>query len=204
MIDALPYLLEYPYGCTEQTLSRFVPAVLTRRALQLFGGVKLEDLAKIKDSLNPQQLPGENDAAYKKRREIEYRRFERSPVYNTSLMNDMIETGLKRILRMQKRDGGWGWWADDRSSIYTTAHVLQGLWEAQQSDVAIPQDVIDRGRQALRSLLPEHLAYYKDSEDPHRPGCGGRVRGLPPLGLTYPRTLTVAIMPRSSWSRMWQ
>ncbi|MFG0295344.1 MAG: alpha-2-macroglobulin, partial [Maioricimonas sp. JB045] len=27
MVDALPYLVEYPYGCTEQTLNRFLPTV---------------------------------------------------------------------------------------------------------------------------------------------------------------------------------
>ena len=32
MVDALPYLLDYPYGCTEQTLSRFIPAVITQKS----------------------------------------------------------------------------------------------------------------------------------------------------------------------------
>ncbi|MDR3234629.1 MAG: alpha-2-macroglobulin [Planctomycetaceae bacterium] len=31
MMDALPYLVEYPYGCTEQTLNRFLPAVIIRQ-----------------------------------------------------------------------------------------------------------------------------------------------------------------------------
>jgi hypothetical protein len=26
LVDALPYLVDYPYGCTEQTMSRFLPA----------------------------------------------------------------------------------------------------------------------------------------------------------------------------------
>ncbi|MEN6627372.1 MAG: alpha-2-macroglobulin family protein [Candidatus Sumerlaeia bacterium] len=34
MVNALPYLAGYPYGCTEQTLSRFVPAVITAKVLQ--------------------------------------------------------------------------------------------------------------------------------------------------------------------------
>ena len=34
MIAALPNLIQYPYGCTEQTLSRFVPALAAARALQ--------------------------------------------------------------------------------------------------------------------------------------------------------------------------
>lgn len=32
MFDGLPYLAQYPYGCVEQTLSRFVPATIARRA----------------------------------------------------------------------------------------------------------------------------------------------------------------------------
>lgn len=34
VLDALPYLLGYPYGCVEQTMSRFVPAVVATRALR--------------------------------------------------------------------------------------------------------------------------------------------------------------------------
>lgn len=33
MLDGLPFLAEYPYGCVEQTLSRFVPAVIARRTI---------------------------------------------------------------------------------------------------------------------------------------------------------------------------
>ena len=33
MVDALPYLVDYPYGCTEQTLNRFLPAVITQKIL---------------------------------------------------------------------------------------------------------------------------------------------------------------------------
>jgi uncharacterized protein YfaS (alpha-2-macroglobulin family) len=34
MFDGLPYLAQYPYGCVEQTLSRFVPAAIARRAVK--------------------------------------------------------------------------------------------------------------------------------------------------------------------------
>ena len=33
MVNALDYLARYPYGCVEQTLSRFVPAVITKQTL---------------------------------------------------------------------------------------------------------------------------------------------------------------------------
>src|SRR5260370_18766772 len=31
LLDALPYLIDYPYGCTEQTMSRFLPAAITAK-----------------------------------------------------------------------------------------------------------------------------------------------------------------------------
>lgn len=34
MFDGLPYLAQYPYGCTEQTLSKFVPAAIARKAVK--------------------------------------------------------------------------------------------------------------------------------------------------------------------------
>jgi uncharacterized protein YfaS (alpha-2-macroglobulin family) len=44
MLDALPYLIDYPYGCTEQTMSRFLPAAIVKRTLQELG-LSTEDSA---------------------------------------------------------------------------------------------------------------------------------------------------------------
>ncbi len=58
MLDALPYLIDYPYGCTEQTMSRFLPAAITARTLaglglspeaiagRIFGGIEVEHAAR--------------------------------------------------------------------------------------------------------------------------------------------------------------
>ena len=40
MLDALPYLIDYPYGCTEQTMSRFLPAVIVQKTLNDLGIAK--------------------------------------------------------------------------------------------------------------------------------------------------------------------
>jgi uncharacterized protein YfaS (alpha-2-macroglobulin family) len=37
MVDALPYLLDFPYGCTEQTMSRFLPAAMVARTIRKLG-----------------------------------------------------------------------------------------------------------------------------------------------------------------------
>jgi hypothetical protein len=54
MVDSLPYLVQYPYGCTEQTLNRFLPSVLTQRTLQKMG-LNLADVQKARTNLDAQQ-----------------------------------------------------------------------------------------------------------------------------------------------------
>ena len=54
MVDALPYLVDYPYGCTEQTLNRFLPAVITQQTLLRMG----LDLKAIQREAHEPQRPG--------------------------------------------------------------------------------------------------------------------------------------------------
>jgi len=38
-LDGLPGLIDYPYGCVEQTMSRFLPAVLAKAAAETGSGL---------------------------------------------------------------------------------------------------------------------------------------------------------------------
>ena len=146
MIDALPYLLQYPYGCTEQTISRFLPAVIVRRTLQQLG----IDLADVGAKIEQQ---GEAAAKIPNRRH-------NNPVFNNALMNDMIQTGLRRLAKLQRPDGGWGWWAEGMSNPYMSAYVVYGLAEAVAADVAIDRAMLERGVEFLlnRVVSPEDTA----------------------------------------------
>jgi uncharacterized protein YfaS (alpha-2-macroglobulin family) len=44
LADTLPYLVEYPYGCVEQTMSRFLPAIRVAAILKQSGISTLKDL----------------------------------------------------------------------------------------------------------------------------------------------------------------
>ena len=55
MVDALPYLVDYPYGCTEQTLNRFLPTVITQKVL-LDMHLNLEEIRKKQTNLNAQEI----------------------------------------------------------------------------------------------------------------------------------------------------
>jgi uncharacterized protein YfaS (alpha-2-macroglobulin family) len=53
MQDSLTYLKDYPYMCMEQTISSFLPNVITRRALQLAGLPDLSLQASLDQQVNP-------------------------------------------------------------------------------------------------------------------------------------------------------
>ena len=154
MLDALPYLIQYPYGCTEQTMSRFMPAVLTRRTLQRMG-VDLADLDQPRTNLNAQQIGSHR---------YDPEDPNRPPVYSEKELGRVIKAGLKRIAEMQRPDGGWGWWANDDPSPYLTAYVMWGLLEARDADVAIDSSMMSRGLSALQSGQVTELERWKSWE----------------------------------------
>jgi uncharacterized protein YfaS (alpha-2-macroglobulin family)/tetratricopeptide (TPR) repeat protein len=142
MMDALPYCLDYPYGCTEQTMSRFLPAVLTRRVLQDMG-VSLEDVRRARGRL-----------AEVRRREQDRRQVVLdSPVFDTATLDGIIADGLSRIASMQNADGGFGWWKADESSPDLTGYVLFALVEAAEADVRVDERLVQSGMQFLEGAM---------------------------------------------------
>jgi hypothetical protein len=154
MLDALPYLVEYPHGCVEQTMSRFLPAVMTRRTLQNLG-LSLDDVRR---RIEAQAGPADLGMRW---------RVDRNPVFNDRAMNNMIAAGLARLAGMQGADGGWGWWKDEPSNPYMSAYVVYGLSEARSSDVAVDPGVLSRGVAFLkqRVVSDEPASRYRWASD---------------------------------------
>ncbi|TWT42745.1 alpha-2-macroglobulin family protein [Botrimarina hoheduenensis] len=127
MLDALPYLIEYPHGCTEQTLNRFLPAVITRRTVEQLG----VDLA---ERAGADRLVGPPDGV-------------RQSVNNLREVDRLVAEGLRRLEEMQLSNGGWGWFSGltERSTAHTTAVVVRGLIAARASGVAVAEPMLDRG-----------------------------------------------------------
>ena len=171
MLDALPYLADYPYGCVEQTLSRFVPSVQVARSLKA-AGYNLADLERAArrhgtvkaQTIKELQTPRVANSAYTypnaapgvAHQEIDGvgERW-RNPVFSQSELNKMTRDGLARLKDMQHPDGGWGWYADDASDAYMTAHVLYGLQQAQGAGVTVDADELAQG---LKYLHARYLA----------------------------------------------
>jgi hypothetical protein len=123
MQDGLRYLEHFEYECTEQTVSRFLPNLLTYHAMQSLG-LENPELAE--------RLPG------------------------------LIEEGLTKLYNQQNPDGGWGWWHDaqnPRSNAHVSGYVVFALLKAQQADVAVSADVLNKGIEYLLTQIKSVREY---------------------------------------------
>lgn len=159
MVDALPYLLEYPYGCTEQTLNRFLPAAITQQTLKNMG-LSLEEIQAKRTNLNAQELgdPAERAAQWK--------RYDSNPVFDQKAMQKIVTKGVTDLTNMQLTDGGWGWFSGtgERSSAHLTAQVVHGLTVAQANGVPVLPDVIQKGVQWLKNYQEVELRKLKEGD----------------------------------------
>lgn len=152
MVDALPYLTSYPYGCTEQTLNRFLPTVITQQVL-LKMGLDLRAIKEKRTHLISQEIGDD------RKRAKQWLRYDHNPVFDPEMVADMVRAGVKRLANMQLSDGGWGWFSGygEKSYPHTTAYVVHGLQIARANDVILPGGVLDRGIRWLQNYQDKQV-----------------------------------------------
>jgi uncharacterized protein YfaS (alpha-2-macroglobulin family) len=152
LVDALPYLVDYPYGCTEQTLNRFVPTVVTQKLL-LSMKLDLKEIQKHRTNLNPQEIGDD------KERQKGWKRFKREPVFDEEEVKNMARAGVETLQGMQISDGGWGWFSGygEHSFPHTTSVVVHGLQLAKDNGVALPAGMLERGVEWLKNYQAEQV-----------------------------------------------
>jgi len=146
LLDALPYLADYPYGCTEQTMSRFLPAVMVRQTLKTtgldaeaamqrtFGGISTNRNGAVSPSLGARK--------------------------DLTRLGLMTQSGLERLADFQHDDGSWGWWKEGGSDAWMTAYVAWGMKRASRAGIQGVE--ADRLRRADDWMLA-HLVEFKSN-----------------------------------------
>jgi uncharacterized protein YfaS (alpha-2-macroglobulin family) len=159
MVDALPFLAEYPYDSTDQTLNRFLPSVITQRTL-LDLRLNLKEIGEKRTNLNAQEIGNDRERAK------QWQRFDRNPVFDEEELSRMVKEGVKTLTEQQISDGGWGWFSGfgERSFPHTTATVVHGLQIAKANDVALVPGVLERGVDWLKRYQAEELQKLKNFE----------------------------------------
>ena len=145
LLRALPYLIHYPYGCVEQTMSRFLPAVLVSHTLKE-SGVKLSSIPELAAKATLA------DPLAKRQADVQMAWWEQ-PVFDDEELASIVKKGLKRLYDFQHDDGGWAWWKWGDSDPYITAYVLIGLVEARNAGFKVDESSISRGMKLLGKEL---------------------------------------------------
>lgn len=154
-IQALPYLSEYPYGCSEQVFNRYYANSLAsyivnsdpriEEVFEQWRGTdallsNLEKNEQLK-SVSLRETPWVKQAHH----ETEAKQKIGMLFEKNTLQNDLKNT-LKKLEKLQLNDGSWPWFPGGLSSHYITLYITTGFGRLRH--LGVPVDI----SLALRSL----------------------------------------------------
>lgn len=136
-IQAMPYLMEYPYECNEQIFSRYYANTLATNIVNSHPRVKevfnewlnstpdafcsqLEKNPELKSVLleeTPWVLDAQNEATRKQNVAL---------LFDLQRMAKEGKEACKKLEDRQNSDGGWSWFSGGQSSAYITEHIVAG------------------------------------------------------------------------------
>jgi len=146
MLDALPYLIDYPYGCTEQTMSRFLPAAIVARTLRGIGAEPEDIAGRMFGGIEASSAAATHPKGAR----------------DLSELDRITAAGMKRLYDFQHADGGWGWWKDGDSDPYMTAYVIWGFSVARSGGISVRSQAVDRAAAWLDGRLVGSATNYEN------------------------------------------
>ncbi|MCP4135596.1 MAG: hypothetical protein GY754_31800, partial [bacterium] len=138
-VQALPYLMEYPFECMEQTFSRYYANSIAshivntnpkiKRVFDVWQKTKgsnalLSNLEKNQElkSLLLQETPWVMDANNETERKKRI-----SVLFNFNRMANELGRALKKLEEGQLSSGAWSWFKGMRENRYITRHIVSGF-----------------------------------------------------------------------------
>ncbi len=165
-VQALPYLMEYPYECAEQIFSRYYANSLAthiansdpkiKRVFESWKKItpdalksnleKNEELKSVLLQESPWVREATNESERKQRIAL---------LFDLNRMALEQSSAMKKLHDMQNPNGGWPWFKGMPESRYITQHIVTGLGHLYYLEVLIPagnSDIQDMLRKAINYL----------------------------------------------------
>jgi hypothetical protein len=154
VLNALPYLVNYPYECTEQTMNRFVSTGIVSSLYRDYPAV-----AKMAEEMSKRDTPLEPWAAPDPTRRMA---LEETPwleaakggrdagsglvkVLDPRIAKAEREASLAKLRNAQTAAGAFPWWSGGPPSPYMTLYILYGMAKASEFGVDVPKDMVVKG-----------------------------------------------------------
>ncbi len=168
-VQALPYLMEYPYECAEQLFSRFYANSLAThiassdpKIKRVFESWKTSSPDALKSNLekneelksvllqeSPWVREATNESARKQRIGL---------LFDLNRMASEQASALKKLGDMQAPNGGWPWFPGMPESRYITQHIVSGLGHLNALNV------LDSPDNSEVQLMLKNAVSYLDEE----------------------------------------
>lgn len=170
-VQALPYLMEYPYECNEQTFSRYYANALAShiansnpRIQEVFNHWKnsdalLSNLEKNQElkSLLIQETPWLRDA----QSETEQKK-RIALLFDLNKMNSELQISKNKLKKNQLQNGSWPWFDGGRPNRFITQHIITGFGHLKHLKVAENEDERRMIEKAIKYLDTEFIKEYKE------------------------------------------
>src|SRR5262249_25661368 len=154
VLQALPFLVRYPYECTEQTLNRFLstgivtsvfkehPAIA--RLAKTFSSRETPlatfDAADPNRKMALEESPWLNEAAGGKEPGIDY-----IDVLDPKIAAAERASALAKLQKAQTSSGGFPWFPGGRPDPYMTLYIMSGFARAAEFNVPVPKEMVTQG-----------------------------------------------------------
>ncbi|MGV6829411.1 MAG: alpha-2-macroglobulin family protein [Flavobacteriales bacterium] len=177
-VQALPYLMEYPYECNEQTFSRYYANALAShitnsnpRIQEVFNQWKntdalLSNLEKNQElkSLLIQETPWLRDA----QSETEQKK-RIALLFDLNKMQTELDGALRKLQQNQMNSGGWSWFKGGRENRFITQHIITGFGhlkhiKVRDNDKTMGEETLSQKmiKKAIHYLDAQFVKQYKD------------------------------------------
>lgn len=170
-VQALPYLMEYPYECNEQTFSRYYANALANhiansnpRIQEVFNQWKntdalLSNLEKNQElkSILIQETPWLRDA----QSETEQKK-RIALLFDLNKMKNELDSAMRKLKNGQMSNGAWSWFNGGRANRYITQHIITGFGHLDKLSVTSSGVETQMIEKAVAYLDAAFVKDYKD------------------------------------------
>lgn len=178
-IQALPYLIEYPHECAEQTFHRFYANAIAsniansdpkiKKIFDLWRTIqpdallsnleKNEELKNILLQESPWVREAKNESERKRRVAV---------LFDLNRMDAEKNSAFKKLKQMQAPNGGWPWFKGGPDDRYITQLILAGLGKLRKLGIqydAAPAMIREAVQYCDRRLMDDYRQLIKNKAD---------------------------------------
>ncbi len=166
VLSALPYLVDYPYECTEQTLNRFLSAGIVSGIFERYPAVAAmaEQVSGRESRLeswagdDPNRKMGLEETPW-----LQAARGGEEPaagllnILDQRIAKEQRKIALDKLAKAQTSLGGFPWWPGGPPSPYMTLYILQGLSRAMEFGVEVPRPMVSQAWSYLHRHYVDRL-----------------------------------------------